>query len=218
MDSFIYENILLRLPFEKILECRTVCKMFNEIINDNLFWKYMCEKDMDDEEITTFDSDDEYYNKYKRWYNIKKFGQCYRPGIRKNRRNNLYRPANLYKINEIQIRTTFEKDINEGLTGKTLIVRSRLESIPKSLTYFNLTILDLSYNEIETIDDNVSRLKKLRGLYMKNNKIKMISDGLCQLTTLRVLRLECNDIREIPESIKKLKNLTYLGLGLQLVA
>ena len=58
----------------------------------------------------------------------------------------------------------------------------------------NLTVLDLSYNNIKKIE-NLDKLPKLKKLYLLSNKIKKIEN--LEFAELDMLELGSNKIREI---------------------
>jgi Leucine-rich repeat (LRR) protein len=91
----------------------------------------------------------------------------------------------------------------------------KLDIIPKSLySYINLTELDLSRNNIKTIDKEISKLKNLKILNLGKNNLKEIPKEISTLQNLEILKLGANQIKEINKSFFKYKlfKLTYLSL------
>lgn len=74
----------------------------------------------------------------------------------------------------------------------------------------NITLLDLSNNEIQEIGD-LSNLSKLNTLYLTNNKIKKI-ENLDKIPGLISLKLSNNQISEI-EGLESVPKLKYLELS-----
>ena len=66
--------------------------------------------------------------------------------------------------------------------------RRNLTSFPLELVKcINIEELTLSFNEIQSIPDGISSLKKLKRLLISNNKISSIPEGLGSLTELEIL-------------------------------
>lgn len=64
--------------------------------------------------------------------------------------------------------------------------------------------LDLSYNEVKFLknDSDLTKLKRLQGLYLQHNDLTEISSGaLSGLLSLRVLNISNNKLRSLPEGL-----------------
>ncbi|OIR58106.1 MAG: leucine-rich repeat protein [Amphiamblys sp. WSBS2006] len=73
--------------------------------------------------------------------------------------------------------------------------------------------LDLSSNEIKTLEDNFAVFNKTKEIDLSFNSIEHIPVSLCRLKNLGVLRLEKNTMEKIPAAIGQLENLRELHLG-----
>ena len=94
-------------------------------------------------------------------------------------------------------------DIPKGL--KTLLLsRNYFSNIPSSILLpsncRSLETLDLSYNNLGTVPDEIQNLTSLRELNLDSNMIMNLPDGVGKLSKLRVLSLRNNKIS------KKAKN------------
>ena len=76
-----------------------------------------------------------------------------------------------------------------------------------------LKMLNLAFNEIQTIPSSINNLKNLIYLNLGNNKIQSISESLGELNDLKQLYLQSNSFSTLPFSIGKLKNLEILDLS-----
>jgi len=93
-----------------------------------------------------------------------------------------------------------------------------LYEIPENLLYLkHLEILDLPYNYIEKIPDDIEKLENLRYLSLYGNEIPQnIAEWygtLHKLTLLEYLELSSMKIRNVPAQFGYLKNLRYLDLS-----
>ncbi|XP_059280633.1 receptor kinase-like protein Xa21 [Lycium ferocissimum] len=90
-------------------------------------------------------------------------------------------------------------------------------SIPKGIGNMSgLLMLDFQKNNLMgSIPSEVSKLKKLQGLYLNNNKLQgNILEAVCQLSNLVQLTLYANELTGvIPENIGNLSMLQKLWLG-----
>lgn len=108
-----------------------------------------------------------------------------------------------------------QKDINCALSGCTQIdpeippdvaglyfQDNKITQVPP-LPYTNLTILDLSDNQISVLDDNAfSDLENLGVLYLSRNKIRVLKKSYFRtLTNLRVLYLDQNVLTHVPSDV-----------------
>lgn len=76
--------------------------------------------------------------------------------------------------------------------------------------FINLSFLDLSYNNLTTLPNDFSKLKKLQYLNLNFNNFTEIPKCVFELENLVTLRFEFCNITEIPDDIGKLKNLQHL--------
>ncbi|KAH3670925.1 hypothetical protein OGAPHI_000636 [Ogataea philodendri] len=93
---------------------------------------------------------------------------------------------------------------------------NRIKHISKHINEFtNLTVLDLSFNNIKTIK-HLENLTKLEHLYFVQNRIKEIQN-LDTLKNLKNLELGANRIEVISEQLLQLPSLEQLWLGKNLI-
>ena len=76
-----------------------------------------------------------------------------------------------------------------------------------------LNKLELNFNEINEIPDNLNKLQSLEILDLTGNKLSEISKGISELKNLKVLNLSINKINSIKEPLDKLINLETLVLS-----
>jgi len=125
--------------------------------------------------------------------------------------------------NKVEIngkKTVIKKLTKSMLTDITLLDLSDndLEKVPSFISHFEkLSYLDLSSNLLKEIPDSFNKLAKLEYLTLSNNKISTFSKNISQLEMLKTLDLESNEIRVIPKSINNLKNLENLNFGHNLI-
>ncbi|KAI8143156.1 hypothetical protein BJV82DRAFT_515268 [Fennellomyces sp. T-0311] len=84
---------------------------------------------------------------------------------------------------------------------------------PQLTTLTRLTLLDLSYNRLETLPSSIRQLKHLRQLNLAHNRLQHIPNALNSLKKLTYLDLSYNTFSDIPLSLTSLANLTYLDLS-----
>ena len=86
-----------------------------------------------------------------------------------------------------------------------------------------LEILNLDYNgsgriksywypTLETLTEEIGRLKKLKILSLKYNKIKLLPRSIENLSNLEELYLEGNPLTALPENIGRLKKIKHLKI------
>ena len=95
----------------------------------------------------------------------------------------------------------------DDIVDKLYLSHNKLKTFPKRLLSSNLKELDLSFNEIEEIPEEIKECTSLEILDLSNNKISTLPDSIGDITSLRILKLEKNNLRTIPNSIEKLQNL-----------
>ena len=76
-----------------------------------------------------------------------------------------------------------------------------------------LKMLNLAFNELQSVPSSISSLKNLMYLNLGNNKIHSISESIGELHDLKQLYLQSNSFSTLPSSIEKLKNLEVLDLS-----
>ncbi|MEE9425687.1 MAG: leucine-rich repeat domain-containing protein [Methylococcales bacterium] len=91
---------------------------------------------------------------------------------------------------------------------------NELKEIPSFLVELeNLKHLDLSKNHIKETPEFLSNLKHLKVINLESNQISNFTRNISQLTSLTHLNLASNEIRVLPKHIKSLQNLETLNLG-----
>lgn len=107
--------------------------------------------------------------------------------------------------------------------GRIILALNKIENISDAafLGLENtLEYLDLDRNSIQSFPSAVSRLKKLKYLYMPGNKILEIDKGAFSnfSMTLKAVSLAGNQLSQIPqEALSKCIKLTHLNLGYNLI-
>jgi len=102
----------------------------------------------------------------------------------------------------------------EGLRYLTLN-NCNIKKIPLSISsLIYLSELDLSYNQIEKIPNNIwCELDELIGLNLSHNNIKEIPDDIYDIFNLNELNLSNNKIEKIPNSLYECNRLEYINLS-----
>ena len=76
-----------------------------------------------------------------------------------------------------------------------------------------LKVLNLSYNQLTSLPDSISRLTNLRWLYLSYNQLTSLPESIGRLTNLRWLHLSDNQLTSLPDWIGRLTNLEDLDLS-----
>jgi len=89
-----------------------------------------------------------------------------------------------------------------------------LECIPDEVFLLtNLTKLIVSHNKLAILPSDISKLTKLKYLDISHNKVRELHDNISNLTKLRHLDISYNKLTKLPSSIDQLaKNLTNFSL------
>ncbi len=102
------------------------------------------------------------------------------------------------------------------LTNLTLLDLSnnQLKALPPELSQLtNLSVLHLSNNQLTVLPSELSRLLNLTELYLSNNQLTVIPPAFNQLTNLRRLYFRRNQLRVLPPELSHLTNLTDLDVS-----
>jgi internalin A len=102
---------------------------------------------------------------------------------------------------------------NESLEELDLSWNDLTEIPEEILDLTNLKILQLENNKIQEIPSFLDRLNNLQEIQLHHNQIKDIPESITNIHNLYRLNLNNNQIRKIPESITNLTNLNYLNLS-----
>ena len=83
---------------------------------------------------------------------------------------------------------------------------------PRIADFIYLATLDLSYNDLADLPDELSTLHYLQGFYVRGNKLTVFPEQILLLPLLARLDLSENQITEIPPAIIKMDQLVSLNL------
>lgn len=107
--------------------------------------------------------------------------------------------------------------IREFMQNNQLIIqRKDIASISSLLwDYEDLTLLDLSHNNLKTIPEEIYKLSSLKSLRLGYNKLTSLPDSLTQLANLRELELPDNNLGGFYSegTVLRLDSLSYLNLS-----
>ncbi|KAK5584851.1 hypothetical protein RB653_006469 [Dictyostelium firmibasis] len=110
---------------------------------------------------------------------------------------------------------TFPLELNQLLNLKFLnLSRNKIRRLDGVSTILKLEDLDISYNALSIISDDLYQCKSLEKLNLSFNQINNIqSSFIAQLKLLKVLNLSNNILSQLPNEIGFLSNLTILNLS-----
>ena len=142
--------------------------------------------------------------------------KCSSLSIRKNLIHELtpFPPELCSRLKELDL---FDNKIKRIGGRKCQFFTPDMNAQPPRNHFTQLVKLDLSYNQISTIEGLDALGGTLQELYLVENKIKEIS-GLDALINLRLLELGGNRLREVGSGLKSLVNLEELWLGKNKIA
>ena len=89
---------------------------------------------------------------------------------------------------------------------KTLVLRTN--ELPKNFDlFYNLTVLNLQYNQLNALPDNFGYLNNLTELDLANNQLNALPDNFGYLNNLTKLDLTNNQLNALPDNFGYLNNL-----------
>ena len=111
------------------------------------------------------------------------------------------------------------KILNMRKKGSTRLDLSncQLTYLPYITKLNNVTELNLSFNNLEAITNDILKLKQLSVLILNFNKLKELPSSILELRNLQRLELYGNQLIELPQSITKLSFLRILNLSVNLL-
>ncbi len=78
--------------------------------------------------------------------------------------------------------------------------------------YEQVMSLDLSFNQLQCIPEEIGKLNRMTTLNCENNAIERLPESMGKLRALKVLKLSKNNLTNLPESIGKCRKMTMLHL------
>ncbi len=93
------------------------------------------------------------------------------------------------------------------------LFNNQLTEIPISLKNSPITELDLGWNQIEEITDNIAAFKQITKLELYDNPINYVSPEIKHLKKLKRITLSKGNLTELPNIFDHLENLEDLSLG-----
>ena len=93
------------------------------------------------------------------------------------------------------------------------LMQNQLESVPVALFALPLTGLNLSYNQLKSIPNLVSKATKLETLSLAANNLTELPASVGKLLALESLDLRYNQLQSLPVEICDLPSLKYLALA-----
>ena len=76
--------------------------------------------------------------------------------------------------------------------------------------YEQVISLDLSFNRLRFIPDEIGKLSRMTNLNCENNDIESLPESMGKLRLLKVLKVSKNNLTSLPTSIGKCRKLTEL--------
>jgi len=203
MNTDNLNDVFLKFDVVNILNCSTVCKLWNNISKSENIWEFLFK------EIFNNPINFNYRNQYKRYHKLNKFlAKHIKDDINKCI---LYDDLTFTENSSIIV---LPKEISILINLTSLnINRTELRYIPSEIgLLINLITLYLTRNDLKTLPKEIGSLKNLEVLAFNDNYIKEIPEEFCQLIHLKALVCSTNYIEKLPENIGNLVELEELYL------
>lgn len=119
------------------------------------------------------------------------------------------------RFNDLKIKLRLEELIKNKIPKIDLLDFNEIDIYKLGYSERNghIEILCLRYLNLKKIPDYLSKLKKLRALYLDGNDISEIPDQLYDLKKLVKLKLSNNNLTSVSVKIKALKSIEWLDLS-----
>lgn len=111
-------------------------------------------------------------------------------------------------------KTPIEK--GEYASKEVVLRNAGISVIPAQLftTFRNVTMLDLSRNQLRVVPDEIGECTQLQYLFLSRNDLRIIPESIGKCVCLEKLFLDENEVlQSIPESIGELRRLTVLDMS-----
>ncbi|WP_421889507.1 leucine-rich repeat domain-containing protein [Marinoscillum sp.] len=120
---------------------------------------------------------------------------------------------NLRGLKELQLQENKLVSLPIGISQmekleKLSLYKNRLESLPEDLYKLDLKVIDLYYNALEKISEELGQLSNLEVLFLANNRIYSLPQSIGKLSNLTEMYVHHNRLSVLPESIGLLNKLT----------
>lgn len=208
--------ILEFLNFDDLVNCFLVSKQFNEIVNNEIYWKSLTTNDFDFMPCGI----NNYKNTYKQYYSFDKFllkktklnlsGTILLQGLYIRNLTTLPNQIGLLtKLKELNLSHNLLKTLplEIGLLTQldNLNVRNcNITGLPETIGCLtNIEILTFSKNDLEKLPDSIGKLTKLKKLGINHNCLVSLPTQINQLTQLPKLNASYNHLQsfQIPQLI-----------------
>lgn len=102
---------------------------------------------------------------------------------------------------------TLIPDLTLNYLHSIILHHNKLNIVPDCITNLPLIYLDISFNYIEKLPENIGNIKTLKFLLVRDNWLIHLPDSICNLENLKEFNILNNQITYIPENIGNLTKL-----------
>lgn len=221
----VWPQIFTYLHFKEMSACVWVCKLFHNLcINDQKNWKIMLKNNFGLSEIVEID----YFNTYAVFQKLKNLTKIimdkYDVILMYNnpalcitynnipKRHSLPFLPNLYSLylRNIDNSIPFDTKCLRNITHLDLMY-NKLKYIPEEICeLIELQALDISNNVIESLPASIGNLRNLTHLTMNGNKLTILPPEIGNLHELLKLQINRNNLYTLPPEIGNLYKLVQL--------